>query len=140
MVISKNQAHFKTLTAGQKKLIHLGEERISIDNLKVCLLVVPDSLGATKNRLWVQSDNRLVWISICWEVNHVCFVTPTKIFLFPLNYTLTWTSHQRVINNTFYRKIRSLTFKVINSFHSIKTILLHFGSQFTKIRNRVEFR
>lgn len=47
--ISKNQAHFETLTAGQKKLIHLGEERISIDNLRVCLLVLPDSLEATNN-------------------------------------------------------------------------------------------
>lgn len=52
MVISTNQPHFKTLTVGHKKLTHMGEERISIDNLEVCLLLLPESLEATKNRLW----------------------------------------------------------------------------------------
>lgn len=50
MVISKNQAHFKILTFEHKKLIHVvwEKKRISIDNLKMCLLLLPDRFRGHK--------------------------------------------------------------------------------------------
>lgn len=109
MVISKNQAHFKTLTVKYKKLIHLGGGMIPINNLIICMLLI--QIAYRPQKLVMSSIVQLLCLNFNMLRSKSLYgLVYLKKPLLPLNCKLTCTPHQWVINNIIYRKILYLTF------------------------------